>query len=94
MKYYIVMNEWNYPTESGRDFVGDIDTRAEAARIAEAECDKEFDNFQTVTNGLYREACGVFNNDDGSIAGYALHSSQWENEDFMFRSVIIEREVI
>ena len=94
MKYYIVMNEWNYPTESGRDFVGDFDTRHEAVLAAGEEYDKEFDNFQTVTNGLYREACGVFNNDDGSIAGYALHSSQWENEDFMFRSVIIEREVI
>ena len=24
MEYYIVINEWNYPTESGREFIGDL----------------------------------------------------------------------
>ena len=94
MKFYIVFNEWNYPTESGRDYVGDFDTREEAAQAAEAEFEKEWDNFQDVTHGLYREACGVFNNEQGEIEGYALHSSQWEQEDFVFRSVIIEREIL
>ena len=94
MKYYIVMNEWNYPTESGREYVGDYDTREEAVKDAYANWVHEQDNFQEVTNGWYNEACGVFNNDDGSIAGFQMHSSQWEQEDFMFRSVIIEREVI
>jgi hypothetical protein len=95
MKYYIVMNEWNYPTESGRDFVGDYDTREEAVAAAEAEYEKEKDNFFEVTSGgWYNDACGQFNNEDGSIAGFMMHSSQWEDFDIMFRSVIIEREVV
>ena len=27
MKYYIVVNEWKYPTETGREIVGDFDIR-------------------------------------------------------------------
>ena len=94
MKYFIVMNEWNYPTESGREFVGDYSTEGEAVLAAEAEYNKELDNFQEVTHDFYSEASGVFNNDDGSIAGFIMHSSQWEEHDFMFRSVIIPREVL
>ena len=88
------MNEWNYPTESGRDYVGDYDTREEAILASGAEFNKEMDNFQEVTNGWYNEACGPFHDDNGDVAGFMMHSSQWEQEDFMFRSVIIEREVI
>ena len=31
MKYYIIITEWNYPTESGRDIIDTtFDTRQEA----------------------------------------------------------------
>lgn len=93
MKYYIVFNEWNYPTESGREYIGDYDTRAEAEIVVTTQGMDEWDNFQEVTGGLYREASGLFHNEDDSIAGYQIHSSQWEEEDFCFRSVIIEREI-
>lgn len=93
MKYFIVVCEWNYPTESGRDIIGDYDTRKEAERAAKKEYDDEFDNFQTVTNGLYREACGPYHDEQGNVEGYQLHSSQWESEDFVFRSEIITREL-
>lgn len=93
MKYFIVVCEWNYPTESGREIIDDCDTREEAERVAKRQYDDEFDNFQAVTNGLYREACGPYNDEQGNIVGYQLHSSQWESEDFVFRSEIITREL-
>ena len=30
MIYYLVLNEWNYPFESGREILGDFDTLEEA----------------------------------------------------------------
>lgn len=93
MEYFIVMNEWNYPIGSGREFVGDFDTREEAVLAAKTQFDTEIDNFQDVTNGLYREACGPHHDEDGNIEGFILHSSQWGTEDFVFRSEIIKREL-
>ena len=90
MKYYIVVNEWNYPTESGRDFVGDYDTREEAEAEVTIQGDKELENFQEVTGDLYSEASGLFHDAHLNIWGYALHSSQYESEDFYFVSRIIE----
>ena len=80
MKYYIVFNEWNYPTESGREYIGDYDTREEA----------EWENFLKVNGDIYREASGLYHNNDGTVAGYMIHSSQYEEEDMYFRSYIIE----
>lgn len=93
MKYYIVFNEWNYPTESGREYIGDYDTREEAEIAVTTQGINEWDNFQEVCHDLYREASGLFHNQDGSVAGYQIHSSQWEEYDFVFRSIIIEREI-
>jgi hypothetical protein len=33
-KYYIVVTEWLYPTESGRDLCGDYDTYEQAMEVA------------------------------------------------------------
>ena len=90
MKYYIVFNEWNYPTESGREYIGDYDTRAEAEIVVTTQGMDEWDNFLKVNNDIYREASGLYHNDDGTIAGYMIHSSQHEEEDMYFRSYIIE----
>ena len=75
-KYYIVFNEWNYPTESGREYIGDYNTREEAANIASFNQSAEIDNFIAVNNNLYREACGAYYNENNEIEGYMLHSSQ------------------
>ena len=89
MKYYIVFNEWNYPTESGREYIGDYDTREEAETVVTTQGMDEWDNFLEVNGDIYREASGLYHNDDG-IAGYMIHSSQYEEEDMYFRSYIIE----
>ena len=94
MTYYIVMNEWNYPTESGREFVGDFDSSMDAEFAAMSECNREEDNFLEVNNGeIYREACGAVVDADLNCIGYILCSSQHEEENMFFRSIIIKREV-
>lgn len=92
MKYYIVINEWNYPTESGRDLIATYDLYEEALNCIEDEYNKEKQNFIDVNNGLYKEACGAYQDDSGKTIGYMLHSSQYEDEDMYFRSFIIEVE--
>ena len=44
-KYYILVEEWLYPTESGRDFVNDYDTIEEAEEAALDACGCEKYNF-------------------------------------------------
>lgn len=92
MKYYIVINEWLYPTESGREIISDYDSRKEAEEEVTTQGMKEYDNFLKVNEDTYTAACGLYHNQDGSIAGYALHSSQYEEEDMYFRSFIVEIE--
>ena len=50
-KYYIVVTEWLYPTESGRDVITDFDTKEEALVKCFELCDDELDN--------YAQACGI-----------------------------------
>ena len=85
MKYYIVINEWNYPTESGRTLIGDYDTLEEAEEVSKREYEKEYDNFQEINNwNIYSEACGK------TKFGYMLNSSKYEEENMYFISRIIE----
>lgn len=101
-KYYIVINEWNYPTDSGRRIIGDFNTRDEAAKIAEKEYEKEKENFLKITNGkMYEPACGmvkierldVDDNQQVECGGYMLNSSIWEEDNIFFHSIIIERDI-
>ncbi len=50
MPYFIVVNEWLYPTESGRDFVCIYDVYEQALNRAKYECANELSN--------YEDACG------------------------------------
>ena len=47
-KYYIVVTEWLYPTESGRDVITDFDTKDEALVKCFELCDDELDNYSQV----------------------------------------------
>lgn len=47
--YYIVSEEWLYPTESGRDLVGDFDTYEDALLAAKQKCEEEVYNFMDAT---------------------------------------------
>jgi hypothetical protein len=95
MTYYIVVNEWNYPTESGRDIIGDFDTIEEAEQVASQQVEEERDNFLLVNKGeIYEAACGRMIEDFlGPTTCYCLHSSPHEEEDMWFQSIIIKREI-
>ena len=45
MKYFIVVEEWNYPYESGREIAEIYDTYDEALEKAKSLCEDEMDNF-------------------------------------------------
>ena len=92
--YYIVMNEWKYPTNSGRTYIGDYDTEEEAMYHAQEECEGEYDNFLNITNGEYYEkGSGPIYNAYVECEGYAMHSSKDKDNDYYFRSIIIKREI-
>ena len=63
-KYYIVVTEWLYPTESGREVITDFDTKDEALTRCFEVCDDELD--------LFSRECGDYlapshyMDDDGS----------------------------
>ena len=92
MEYYIVINEWNYPTNSGREFLGDYDIESEAEDIAKQEYEKEYDNFlDNVDGDIWNEGSGRMVNEYMDCEGYVLRSNQ---KELFFRSIIIKREVI
>lgn len=94
--YYVILTEWNYPTESGHniyDYYDDLETaKAWVKKIG----DNEWNNFLEVCEDIYSEASGfhttnarVQTNDPYDIniidvPGYSIHSSQYEEYDFWF----------
>lgn len=91
-KYYIVINEWNYPTNSGREIISDYDTLKEARKVAKKEYLDEYDNFLDNTKGkIFREGCGLVFNLKDCVESYQLVSSPYDETPFFFRSVILER---
>ena len=81
MKYYIIVTEWDYPTESGRDIIDDFNTIEMARRVAKEEVDKECNNF------LERNICikgEIIKNNE--IIGYQVYTKDGR----YFRSRIIE----
>ena len=93
-KYYLVVNEWNYENNSGREIIGDYDTLEEATNITEKEYNKEYNNFLDNTKGeIYNEACGKVVDNNMNCIGYQLIMSKDENLNIHFTSVIIERDI-
>lgn len=94
MKYYIVVIEWNYPTESGRDIIDDYDTLEEAREAAKEQYENEFQNFKEVNDGnIYMAACGeTVDRHTQECTGFVLNSSEYEDENMWFRSRIITVE--
>ena len=67
-KYYVVVIEWNYPTETGRDIVADFDSRDEAMAKAFETARDELDNFKQVAgDALSPEECEGSNGDVGGV---------------------------
>jgi hypothetical protein len=88
-KYYIVVTEWLYPTESGREVIADFDTRDEALVRCFELCDAELDN--------YSQACGdylapeQYEDKDGN-AGVVITSKNGL-DDWYFKAKIVEVKV-
>ena len=92
--YYIVVNEWNYENNSGREIIGDFDTLDEAERVAEFQYNEEYENFLQNTKGeIYNEACGKVVDSHMNCIGYQLVMSKDENINIHFTSIIIERDI-
>lgn len=89
MKYFIVVDEWNYPTSSGREVIGDYDTLEEAKSVANFEYDNEYSNFIEVNGETYEEACGEVVGENGESTGFIINSSKNETENMWFYSRII-----
>lgn len=88
-KYYIVVSEWNYPTESGREVITDFDTKDEALVRCFELCHDELDNY-----GL---ACGDYlapeqYKDDDGVEGVIVTSKNGLDE-WYFKTKIIEVKV-
>ena len=85
-KYYIVVAEWLYPTESGRDVITDFDTKDEALVRCFELCDEELDNY-----GL---ACGdylapeQYKDDDGTEG--VIVTAKNGLDEWYFKAKIIE----
>lgn len=88
-KYYIVVAEWLYPTESGRDVIADLDTKDEALVSCFELCDDELDKY-----GL---ACGdylaskQYKDKDGN-EGVVITSKNGLDE-WYFKAKIVEVKV-
>jgi hypothetical protein len=83
-KYYIVVTEWLYPTESGRDIVDDFDTFDEAldrcAKIVFNERENYFDTTKTTP---------TFLNLNSNENGYIITDKNGL-EDWWFQAKVIE----
>lgn len=69
--YYIVSEEWLYPTESGRDLVDDFDTYEDALLAAKKKCEEEMYNFLHAT-GCDPTHPEAFTDRDGSKQGVCI----------------------
>ena len=85
-KYYIVVTEWLYPNESGREVITDFDTKDEGLVRCFELCDDEVDN--------YGQACGDylppehFIDKDG-VEGVTITSKNGL-DDWFFNAKIVE----
>lgn len=89
--YYIVMEEWNYPCESGRNFVKDYDTFDEAMNCARKRCEEEETNFceNVKEDCLPAESFGGPGEDSGFIV-----TTRMGLDDFYYRCIVIERMLL
>lgn len=70
--YYILVEEWNYPTENGREPVGiTFDDKDEALKYARFMCEKEDENYCEAT-GCDSLPAGHCVDDENGKEGYIL----------------------
>ena len=85
-KYYIVMAEWLYPTESGREFFGDFDSKDKALVRCFEICDDEADNYAQVCGDYF--APEQYEDKDGNEG--VVITSKNGLDDWYFKAKVIE----
>lgn len=88
-KYYIVVTEWRYPTESGRAVITDFDTKDEALVRCFELCDDELDNYGLVCGDYL--APEHFKGGDGTEG--VIVTSKNGLDDWYFKAKIVEVKV-
>lgn len=70
--YFVLVEEWNYPTESGREPVGiTFDSKSEALDYAKKMCENEEENYWEVT-GCDSLPVGYCRDDGNGTEGYII----------------------
>ena len=88
-KYYIVVTEWQYPTESGREVISDFDTKDEALVRCFELCDDELDNYGLVCGDYLLPE--QYENKDGTEG--VIVTAKNGLDDWYFKAKIIEVKV-
>lgn len=88
-KYYIVVTEWLYPTESGREVITDFDTKDEALVRCFELCDDELDGFFHVCGDYL--APEQYKDKDGNEG--VVITSMNGLDDWYFKAKIVEVKV-
>ena len=86
-KYYILVTEWKYPTETGREIIGDFGSRDEALVRGFELCDDECDNFAQATgcDCLPPEEC---EGSAGDVGGVIITPKNCLDEWFFIARII------
>lgn len=85
-KYYIVVTEWKYPTETGREIIGDFDSRDEALLRGFELAESELDYFEQVAgDALNPEEC---EGSAGDVGGVIITPKNCLDEWFFIARVI------
>lgn len=85
-KYYIVVTEWLYPDESGREVITDFDNKDEALTRCFELCDDELDNYGLVCGDYL--APEQYKDKDGN-EGVTITSKNGL-DDWFFNAKIVE----
>lgn len=88
-KYYIVVTEWQYPTESGREVISDFDTKDEALVRCFELCDDELDNYVLVCDDYLPPE--QYKNKDGTEG--VIVTAKNGTDNWYFKAKIIEVKV-
>ena len=89
MKYYIVVTEWLYPTESGRDVFYDFDTKEEALSMCAELTRTEKYNFADACKCDPSPANAVTKN--GKTVGFLITDKNG-NEEWWYCAKVVEVE--
>lgn len=85
-RYYLVVTEWRYPTESGYDVCNDtFDTKQEAVRECLAVCHSEMSNFSAFCDPLPVAPCS---DAEGNVLGAIITAKNGLDEWWFAAKVI------